>query len=634
MAQLPSKSQSRLDVAFQFEDLEPILDTMRNLMTVLEARFQQAEIIAASNEEQADILVDAGLARINEVLLPLVERIQKLTSLGFLVGASATSLRLELAQKTFTIVAGDQRDLFTPSAFVTIERVSDFNTRAIAKVLAYDKASGQLAVQILTADGDGGLHNDWLISCSPAASLASTQAAQTASTAAAAAAAAAAKADADATMTAVDRAATHSDRLIADDRATAAAASAAAAKASEGKVTTPIIYGADQLLQPADRKQAKKNIGAFGLGYHGNVSQTTVLPASAIGKTVRLSGAGFDVTVPTMAAGEELVLTNNTAFAKNVNVANGVNLYWDDTQGTTYVLLPYTKARVISIYDTGECIVFDAPAGRSHPNWDIDQSGTITVPQRRQLFKTAGLQIGTAECRLQFTDANTITLVPSEVGNQVWLNGRFITIPSAGISLPPTGMTINVVTAIYLREDGTLQFSTTQPTRGIYGTFILGSDETMRHVGDVIPQTGVVFAANMVASRYNRRDYWMASGQINPSTSSTAWVDAGGRLYCLVPPNERVDMQFRGIGYNFGGASGNWVGLDLMSRFGSDAFGQGGFLSRCHSNQNTYGSTFMNEAYRTNGSVSQQLEMYGIISSSGGGTGAAAIGHTVIKVKK
>lgn len=424
MAQLPSKSQSRLDVAFQFEDLEPILDTMRNLMTVLEARFQQAEIIAASNEEQADILVDAGLARINEVLLPLVERIQKLTQLGFLVGASNTNLRLELAQKTFVIVAGDQRDLFTPSAFVTIERIADYNTRAIAKVLAYDKASGQLAVQILSADGDGGLHDDWMISGSPAASLASTQAAVNAGAAAARAAAAAATADADATQTAVDRAAAHSDRLIADDKAAAAAASAAAAKLSEGKVTTPVIYGGDQDLLPAERNQAKKNIRADGWAIAGYGAAAKMDPSIA-GRRVYVTNGPYEMILPDvteMDAGEILDVTN-IGQAPVTFKPQGASVFYSSAfpGATSFVVDP---GATVNFWNDGGNWIVGNPASTLKTAM-VDRAQAFTALEVLQLRKNLKLAAST----YVYLSADTV-LTRADVGTTFYVDAtRQITLP-------------------------------------------------------------------------------------------------------------------------------------------------------------------------------------------------------------
>jgi hypothetical protein len=220
------QSQSRLDKQFPFVPSSTgLLGTMRLLMAVLEARFQRVEEEQATAEEQADTLVDVGLARINEVLLPLVVRIQKLTSLGFLVARSGSSVKLELAQKTFILTEGEQRDLFTPSAYVAIERVADFTTRAIAQVLSYDNTTGFLTVVIVAAFGSATPHDDWVITSSPGVSEATRQNMDNAAASAAAALASRVQTDADAAATAADRAAVHADRLAADLAAAAAYAS-------------------------------------------------------------------------------------------------------------------------------------------------------------------------------------------------------------------------------------------------------------------------------------------------------------------------------------------------------------------------------------------------------------------------
>lgn len=222
------QNQSRLDVQFNWEAATTLLSTLRTLMTTLENRFQRVEVLQEDAATQADDLVNVGLARINEVLLPSVLRIQKLTSLGFLLAHSDSSVKLELAQKTFIIEEGDERDLFTPSGYVTIERVSDYTTRAVAQVISYDNTLGFLSVIIVAAFGAPGPFTDWVISASPGVSEA-TRANMTAAAASAASALASAhQSDLDAAATAADRAATHLDAVAADLSAQAAAASQAA----------------------------------------------------------------------------------------------------------------------------------------------------------------------------------------------------------------------------------------------------------------------------------------------------------------------------------------------------------------------------------------------------------------------
>ena len=251
-----SQSGARLDVAFSFEGDEGVRDQLRNLMAALEARFQAVEVLQEDAETQAQTLVNVGLKRINDVLLPSVLRIQKLTSLGFLVAESASGVKLELGQKGFTLVEGTQRDLFTPSAYVGIERKSDYNTRAIAKVLSYDNTVGFLSVQILAFFGSQGPFGDWVISASPgvteatrfnmdqaAASMVAAQAARTAADADAAATAA------DRVQTGADRAQTTADRIqTALDRAAAAtSASAAAASAASADSQNRVAKAGDTM---------------------------------------------------------------------------------------------------------------------------------------------------------------------------------------------------------------------------------------------------------------------------------------------------------------------------------------------------------------------------------------------------
>lgn len=237
---------SRLDVQFPFDGTERVQASLRTLMPVLEARLAKAEQDQADAAEQADNLVNVGLRRINEVLLPSVERIQKLTSLGFLLAPSSSSVALSVAQKTFILDEGDQRDLFTPSAYVAIEATGDPNTRAIAHVLSYDSAVGFLKVDILVTFGSPLPRTDWIISASPGVTESSrvlAERAEASNIQAAAAALSAANAR-DIALAAKDSAIASAQ--TATNKATAASGSADAAKASADSAAANAATVADK----------------------------------------------------------------------------------------------------------------------------------------------------------------------------------------------------------------------------------------------------------------------------------------------------------------------------------------------------------------------------------------------------
>jgi len=86
------------------------------IMRDLDTRIVGVEEKKADFEAAEQTLLDLGLRRINETLLPAAEKIQRVSEMGFLVASSNEELTVEEgATVSLTITAGDQRDLFTPS---------------------------------------------------------------------------------------------------------------------------------------------------------------------------------------------------------------------------------------------------------------------------------------------------------------------------------------------------------------------------------------------------------------------------------------------------------------------------------------------------------------------------------------
>ncbi|MGU3668021.1 hypothetical protein ACLBX9_27860 [Methylobacterium sp. A49B] len=165
-------------------------------------------------------------------------------------------------------------------------------------------------------------------------------------------------------------------------------------------------------------------------------------------------------------------------------------------------------------------------------------------------------------CRLAFTSTTQVTLLPW-FGNKVFINGAFYTIPNAGVAIGPSG-TVGALMAVYATPNGgsvSLLLSATQPSQGQYGTWILGSDETKIHVGDVLIQSGTAFANYFVVSRYNRLDIELASPNVSANVSSTtpAITNANWTQILLVAAGEPVSIEFIGSGYNWAGSAGSSV---------------------------------------------------------------------------
>lgn len=110
-------------------------------------------------------LTSFGLKRIDDFLAPAFERVTRIAELGFLIAHSATSETLVLDEvSTFLIDDPDERELFHPSAFVTIARTGNQTDFAIGQVASYVRATGILDVTIRQVFGAPGPHADWEIS--------------------------------------------------------------------------------------------------------------------------------------------------------------------------------------------------------------------------------------------------------------------------------------------------------------------------------------------------------------------------------------------------------------------------------------------------------------------------------------
>lgn len=147
-----------------------------------------AEAIGALGEEVASVtgdtdrLVALGLNRVNEVLGPLLAKVQAASENGFLVATSVTPLTVTAGlQATLVIDEPAQRDLFTPTPYVLLTRQAE-GTEADYAVLcvdAYDRSNGGLAFEVVLVNGaiGNGVHDDWVISATAGISVAVLEAA-------------------------------------------------------------------------------------------------------------------------------------------------------------------------------------------------------------------------------------------------------------------------------------------------------------------------------------------------------------------------------------------------------------------------------------------------------------------------
>jgi hypothetical protein len=129
-----------------------------------------------------DRLVTLGLTRVNEVLGPLLARLQAAAENGFLVAASDTPLIITSGLQTTLVIASEaERDLFTPTPYVLLTRRAEGTEHdyAVLRVEGYDRGTGGLAFEVVLVNGGIGdaAHDDWMISATAGLSVAVLEAA-------------------------------------------------------------------------------------------------------------------------------------------------------------------------------------------------------------------------------------------------------------------------------------------------------------------------------------------------------------------------------------------------------------------------------------------------------------------------
>ena len=158
---------TRLDELYRFGTDELFQPTMRRLMSSIEHRLSELEARRGEYERAIKALSEWGLPRINELVAPGAERLDTVSSLGFLTAHSRSRVTLEVDRITaFFIESSAERTFFTPTPFITISRVSVPTHHALARFESYDRERGWLRVAIVEVRGQAGLFNDWRITAS------------------------------------------------------------------------------------------------------------------------------------------------------------------------------------------------------------------------------------------------------------------------------------------------------------------------------------------------------------------------------------------------------------------------------------------------------------------------------------
>jgi hypothetical protein len=296
----------------------------------LDARLDPIEQQVISYEDAIRRVTQDGIERLDQVLGPSLTRIQRLTELGFLLAPVDPAYPVEFETGAATLVVSNgtddegYRDLFTPGPFLLLTSESDPDVWAIARTLGFDKASGQLDVDIITvsAEADGETFDDvWISSNSAATTAADTivdelieirNAAQTANTNAQSAKTAA-QASQSAAATSATNAATSAS--AAAGSATSAAGSATSATSSASTATTQATTATTQ-AGIATTKASDAATSATAAA--GSATSASGSATAAAGSATSASGSASTATTK---AGE--AAASATAAAGSATAAAG-----------------------------------------------------------------------------------------------------------------------------------------------------------------------------------------------------------------------------------------------------------------------------------------------------------------------
>lgn len=122
-------------------------------------------------QSQTDKLAQVGLDRIDEALMPAIEQLAAVLTLGaFFSTTSATPITVGTGQKTFIIAEADRQN-FAPASYLEAVSAGTADTGMSGNLVSYDDETGTLVIDVVMIDGSGE-HSDWKISIGARTNLA------------------------------------------------------------------------------------------------------------------------------------------------------------------------------------------------------------------------------------------------------------------------------------------------------------------------------------------------------------------------------------------------------------------------------------------------------------------------------
>lgn len=334
-----------------------------------------------------------------------------------------------------------------------------------------------------------------------------------------------------------------------------------------------VLYNGPQSLEAQSRRQAKVNIRTPECDYTYNTAAQQ-LTADHDGKLI-LVDADTVQTLPqgsTFPYGGAITLrsVNGIPFTVAAYGSDGINLAGPSV--ASFRVYPGGEAR---LYWTG----FQwnganlAPVAAALLN---DRAQAFTDAQKQQLLANADLAIPHCQGRLTY-DANFQIALRVAVGNKIFINGNYRTIPAGGVTLSNNvGLSASTVYYVYaFLNAGTMALAASGAPPAfdpVYGHKVIsnqGSDAGNRvytYVGMIYVGADGKFVDNPafrgVVTAYNKRFRSVAGSSFSASTASTSQVElsTAARVYVLI----EAGTSLLGSVFGWGGTSNAQPGYGMF----------------------------------------------------------------------
>lgn len=243
--------------------------------------------------------------------------------------------------------------------------------------------------------------------------------------------------------------------------------------------------------------------------------------------------------------------------AGKLKIRNGANDAWVVIGDLDQVNLGLIHSSAIGT----DVQAYMAPASQAEMESGTEVALRAMSPLRvKQAISASSSSAAHGQCRL-FKSGSNILLIPYN-GNKIIINGVSQTIPAAGVSLAPTGLTGGVYYIYAYMNGGTMTLEAsataraTSTTAGNKGVAIKSGDDTRSLVGLVYSNSAAftdAYSGRLVLSWFNRRNItgraWLTTNRSTTSTSISE-INTEARVYFLTWADEAVYSSANGAASN------------------------------------------------------------------------------------